>query len=119
VSNNGMVLKEKGYLREIRLYVPPLWAPSRLVFRQSTDWSNVSGPPVKVVKFAGEEVCVYILELRNRYPGLWWNRAQVKVDASSNVKVPVETFFNRAFSEIERGEELDSFRTDRNSEYNG
>jgi len=110
--SDGTVLKEKGYLREIRLYVPSLWAPSRvMIYRQSTDWSNVSGSPVKVIKFAGEEICIYIMELRNRYPGLWWQRAQVKLDASSNVKVPVETYFNRAFSEIEKGSELDGFRT--------
>lgn len=100
---NGVVLGAKGYLRDMILYVPLLWEPSRMVYSKSPQQIKVEGPTFKVLDFGMREVVILIAQLMERYVGLYWQYAQLKVDADYLTKQALETMMNLEFRGLSPG----------------
>lgn len=103
---NGVVLGEKRFINDMVLYVPPLWAPSRLIMSRSPVHFKVSGPRHKVLEFARKEVLILIEQLLNQYVGLWWNHAQLRVDGDYMTKHELMGTWAILFRQVESEGEL-------------
>jgi len=91
---NGSPSNERVTLKSIWLYVPTLWMPDKIIYRQSTTWNNVEGPPTKVLAFAMKEIEIFMAELHDLFPGLWWDKTELKIDADLSIKIALERWWN-------------------------